>query len=165
MYQAVTAAPNLAEARLLLAELNLRSGAPDDVVEDLKKLTAAQPKRVEAYVLLGAAYLAKKDPAKATEAYAKVLEIAPTDARGPFFYGVALRAEGKNPEARSKFELALKLKPAYPEALSQLASISFIEKMPDEALERVQRQILLAPNSAALYEVLGGVHAQSTVRW
>ena len=45
LYQAVTAAPNLAEARLLLAELNLRSGAPDDVVEDLKKLTAAQPKR------------------------------------------------------------------------------------------------------------------------
>ncbi len=30
--------------------------------------------------------------------------------------------------------------------------------MPDQALERVQQQIRLAPNSAALYEVLGGVH-------
>src|SRR5262249_33977902 len=70
----------------------------------------------------------------------------------------ALRAEGKKPEAISQFELALRLKPAYPEALCQLISISLIEKMPDQALERVRRQILLAPNSAALYEVLGGVH-------
>jgi tetratricopeptide (TPR) repeat protein len=50
------------------------------------------------------------------------------------------------------------LNAAYADALSQLVSIAFAENMPDRALERVQQQIQLAPNSAQLYEVLGGVH-------
>lgn len=158
LQQVAMAAPNLTEARLLLAELNLRAGAPDAVVEDLAKLIVEQPRRVEAYMLLGSAYRAKRDAAKATQTYAKILDIAPTDPRGPYFEGVALRAQGKVAEAKQQFESALKLNAAYADALSQLVSIAFAENMPDRALERVQKQIQLAPNSAQLYEVLGGVH-------
>ena len=54
-------------------------------------------------------------------------------------------------------EAALKLKPDFSEALIQLATIDIREKALDRALARVEKQISLAPKSAALQQVLGGV--------
>src|SRR3989442_1335799 len=156
--EATTANPNFTEAVLLQAELDIQTGAVQPAIEALEQLVAKQPNEARGYLGLGAAYLAKRDPAKAAEAYRKVVALAPKDPRGPHYLGIALRMQGKTAEAKREFEASLALAPGYVEPLAQLVSVAFAEKKPDLALERVQRQITLVPNSGELQFLLGEVH-------
>jgi tetratricopeptide (TPR) repeat protein len=144
------------DAALLLADLHLQSGAVEPAVEILEKLLAKQP-NFQGYVLLGTAYMRKREPAKAAEAFRNIVTRAPKDPRGPYLVGLVLRAEGKRAEARKAFEEALTLLPDYVEPLAQLVALSFDEQRPDQALDRVQRQLLRAPKSAGVLFLLGGV--------
>ena len=66
--EAVTIAPNFADAvLLLLAEITIRAGAAQSAIEDLERLLARQPKASAALVLPGSAYLAKREPGRATD--------------------------------------------------------------------------------------------------
>jgi tetratricopeptide (TPR) repeat protein len=109
-------------------------------------------------VVLGSAYLAKRDAVKAAEAYRKVVALTPKDPQGPYLVGLALRAQGKITEAKQEFEASLALAPGYLGPLAELAAIAIAERKPDEALARVQRQIALVPNSGELQFVLGDVY-------
>jgi len=156
--EATTTNPDFTDAVLLQAELDMQAGAYQPAIEALEQLVARQPNEIRAYVGLGAVYLAKRDPVKAAGAYRKVVALAPKDPRGPHLLGVALRVQGKNAEAKKEFEASLAFAPGYVEPLAQLVSIAFAEKKPDVALERVQRQITLVPNSGELQFLLGQVH-------
>ena len=70
--EATSIAPNFTEAVLLLAELNIQTGAVQPAIEDLERFVARQPKVFQAHVLLGSAYLAKREPVRATEAFRKL---------------------------------------------------------------------------------------------
>src|SRR5262249_41184032 len=129
--------PNFTDAALLQAELDIQAGAHQPAIESLEKLVAKQPGEVRAYGLLGSAYLPKREPAKAADAYRKILALAPKDPRGPHLLGVALRAQGKNTEAKKEFEAALALAAGYVDPLTQLVTMAFVEKRPDVALDRV----------------------------
>ena len=63
-----------------LAKLNIQTGAVDPAIEGLEAFLAKQPDSVQAQGLLGAAYLAKREPAKAVEEYRRVA--APPRTRG-----------------------------------------------------------------------------------
>src|SRR5207249_9312593 len=82
--ESTTYDPNFTDAALLQAELQIQGGAHEPAVEALEKLVAKQPGDVRAYVLLGSAYLAKRDPVRAAAAYRKVMTLAPKDPRGPY---------------------------------------------------------------------------------
>jgi tetratricopeptide (TPR) repeat protein len=150
-------AADFPDAALLLADLHLQSGATEPAIEILEKLLSKQPK-FQGYVLLGTAYMRKREPAKALDAFGHIVTRAPKDPRGPYLVGLVLRAEGKRAEARKAFEDALALLPAYVDPLAQLVALSFDEQRPDQALARVQRQLTLAPRSAGAFVLLGGVH-------
>jgi tetratricopeptide (TPR) repeat protein len=124
-------------------------------IEDLTRLVAAQPRLVEGYVLLGAAHLMKKEPARALEIYRKLAAIAPKDPRGPYFVGIGLLATGKRDEARKSFQDALTLAPVYVEPLVQLVQLDLTEKKPEAAVSRIQRQIAAVPTSGPLQHLLG----------
>src|SRR5262249_60892133 len=64
----------------------------------------------------------------------------------------------KNVEAKREFEAALALAPDYVDPLAQLVAMAFAEKQRDAALDRVKKQIALAPRAAGLYDLLGTVH-------
>jgi tetratricopeptide (TPR) repeat protein len=156
--EAISAAPNLTEAVLLLAELNIQAGVVQPAIEDLQSFLARQPSVVEAHRLLGLAYLAKRDPARATEAFRKLQALGPKDPSGFYLEGIGLRAQGKTAEARKEFEAALSLAPGYVEPLGQLAGMALAEKQPDAALSRVTKQAVLVPQSGGLQYLLGMVH-------
>jgi tetratricopeptide (TPR) repeat protein len=158
--QATQIAPNFAEAVLLLAELDLQAGAPQPAIDALQKLVARQPNDVRTLALLGSAWLAKGDAAKAAETYQRMVALAPNDPRGAFFMGRALRAQGRLAEARRQFELALERAPGLIDPLNHLVAMSFAEKRPDAALERVQRELARTPKSPGLQVVLAAVHLQ-----
>ncbi len=127
-------------------------------IEDLEKLLAREPRAVEAHVLLGAAYLAKRDPVKAMAAFRKIGEIAPKDPRGPYYVGQALVAQGKRAEGRKELEAALDRAPGYVEPAVLLVRLDFADKRPDAALARVQKQAERAPRAGAVQHLLGRVH-------
>src|SRR5439155_26547877 len=92
---ATSVAPNLTEAVLLLAELNIQTGAFRPAIEDLERFVARQPTVFEAHMLLGRAYLGNGEPVKATEAFRRLVTLAPKDPRGPYLVGIGLRVQGK----------------------------------------------------------------------
>jgi putative PEP-CTERM system TPR-repeat lipoprotein len=156
--EAISAAPNLTEAVLLLAELNIQAGTVQPAIEDLQSFLARHPGVVPAHSLLGLAYLAKREPARATEAFRKLQALDPQDPRGFYLVGIGLRVQGKTAEARKEFEAALSRAPGYVEPLGQLAGMAFAEKQPDAALSRVTKEIALSPKSGGLQYLLGMVH-------
>jgi len=95
------------------------------------------------------AYLAKKEPARAAEAFRRLMTLAPKDPRGPYLMASHLQAQGKLAEAKREYEAALDLAPSYVEPLARLTSIAFAEKRPDVALSRVTKQIALARSQEA----------------
>jgi tetratricopeptide (TPR) repeat protein len=155
--EVISVAPNFADATLLLAQLNLQVGAAQPAIEALEKLVGTQPS-LRAWELLGSAYLVQREPGRATEAFRKFVAVAPRDPRGPYLIGLVLVSEGKQAEAAREFEASLALAPDFAEPAAQLASLALAGKRPDAALDRIKRQIALAPTTGGLYQVLGFVY-------
>ncbi|HEX5529442.1 MAG TPA: tetratricopeptide repeat protein, partial [Methylomirabilota bacterium] len=138
---------------------NLQAGAVQVAIDDLERFIRIQPKAVPAYVVLGAAYLAARRPGEAVEVGRKLATAAPRDARGPYLMGLGLGAQGKRAEARQQLEASLTLAPQALEPLAQLVSLTLAERQPAQAVERVKKQIPLAPNSAPHQLLLGETYA------
>jgi tetratricopeptide (TPR) repeat protein len=142
----------------LLAELNIRTRRLDTAIEELEDVIEKNPKATRAYVLLGGAYLAKKETVKATETYRQFAQLAPDNPQGPYLIGLGLRAQGKTNEARNSFIQAVSRKPEFIEPLTQLVSLDLSEKRSEDALARVKKQLELSPQSLGLHMLLGRVH-------
>ena len=145
------------DAALLLADLHLQTNAPEAAIEVLKPLIAKHP-GFQAYLLLGTAYLRKKDPVNAAAAFETIAQKAPTDPRGPYLVGMALLAQNRPADAKKKFEEALVLAPDAVEPLGQLAELAFAERQPDAALDRVEKQMARAPKSGAIPILAGRLY-------
>ena len=158
LQDAKTNASGFVDAQLLLAELNIRTGNIDPAIEELEGIIEKQPKTGRAYVLLGGAYLAKKEAVKATETYRQFARLDSKNAQGPYLVGLGLRAQGKSKEARAAFTEAVSMRPGFVEALEQLVALDLNEKRSDDALALVQKQIELSPQVIGLHMLLGRVH-------
>jgi len=158
---AVARTPMLAEAVFLLAELQLQSGDTVGAGIGLKAYLQQQPRDPRAWEALGKAQLRGRDAAGAYFAFAKTVELAPASPRGPYLVGLALRAQGKPAEAKQQFEKALAMAPGFTEPLEQLATMSFVDKNPQAAITRIERQALLEPKSASLQYLLGRAYQAS----
>ena len=71
---------------------------------------------------------------------------------------IGLLAQGKSAEARKEFEAALALAPGFVDPLTQLIALSFAERQPDAALDRVRKQAALLPKSGTHQFLLGETH-------
>jgi len=107
--------------------------------------------------LLASAYLVQNDPAKAIETYRRLVELFPKSAERHFALGVGLMAGQQNSDARKELETALSLAPDHVEAVRMLANLDLLEKRPDAALARVQKQIEVAGRSPKLVLLLASV--------
>ena len=150
--------PDLYDPRVRLAELDVRSGDFQSAIDNVEALLGKGVKEPVLYLLLGSAYLGKKDPIKAETALQKYLEKSPRDARGKYLFGLALRGQGKKAEAVRYFEEALNASPPVMDSLAQLVSIDIADKNLDSALKRITKQIEISPANAELYQLLGRVH-------
>ena len=150
--------PDLYDPRVRLAELDLRSGDFQSAIDNVEVLLGKGVKEPVLYLLLGSAYLGKKDPVKAGAALQKYLEKSPEDARGKYLFGLALRGQGKQAEAVRYFNETLNATPPVLDSLAQLVSIDIASKDLDSALKLVTKQIEISPANAELYQLLGRVY-------
>jgi tetratricopeptide (TPR) repeat protein len=156
--EALDAVPGFPQATILLASMNLKNGAYQLVIDDLERFLKEGTESSDARVLLGTAYLARNEPARAAEIFAKITEIDPQSPKGPHYLGVAALARGKTQEAKDKLEAALALSPGYLPALAQLVSILNKENAPEAAIARVEKEAERAPNSGEIQVLLGNLH-------
>ena len=155
--QAISADPNYADAILLLAEINLRTGHPDMVIAPVTDLLRKAPALPRARALLADAYrlLGRLDDSAA--AIREQIKLAPDDPQPQIFLGLILRQANKNVEARKALEKAAELAPENPMPVDQLVELDLLDKNFDAARQRVQRHFQKAPDSAGAHYLEGKI--------
>jgi prepilin-type processing-associated H-X9-DG protein len=153
-------APNSPQASMLLAELQIRTGQAERAVPVLESVLQRQPSPV-AFRLLGMAYMAGQNYARATPAFMQYQELAPTEAEAPFRIGTSLLSERKIPESLDSFEKALTLDPAYVEPLAAIARVYAGTERLGAALQRVKAQMAKIEPTGQHHYLLGQLHMAS----
>jgi len=69
--------------------------------------------------------------------------------------GIAYHQMQQLDNARKSYELAIRLKPDYPEAINNLGTVYYARKSFSRAIRYYQRALKYAPNSASIYSNLG----------
>jgi tetratricopeptide (TPR) repeat protein len=149
--------PGDPEVRISLGKIYLANRRPDEAMREAKLVLASDSRNADALDLLASAYLVQNDPAKAIETYRHLVELFPKSAERYYALGVSLMAGQRNSDARKELETALVLAPNHVEAVHVLVNLDVLEKRPDVALARVQKQIAVAGRSPKLVLLLASV--------
>src|SRR5437773_4851566 len=104
--QAIALNPNYADAILLLADINLRSGHGEAVIEPMTRLLKRSPELRSAALLLAAAYGSLDRFDDAAVITGEQARLAPRDPQAQMAFGLTLRQAKRNDEARQAFEKA-----------------------------------------------------------
>jgi tetratricopeptide (TPR) repeat protein len=157
--RAIALNPNYADAILLLADINLRSGHGEAVIEPMTRLLKRSPELRPAALLLAAAYGSLDRFDDAAVVTGEQARLAPRDPQAQMALGLTLRQAKRNDEARQAFEKAAELAPDSLWPFDQLVELDMLEKHFDAARERIQRQFQKTPDSAAAHFFEGKVFA------
>jgi len=115
--------PDHINANLLLSNILVLQGKPQQALEILNKVTATDAVNVEAYLRKAKLYLIMKDYNNCAAAVEKILSIEPENADAYYIKGVALDENGESSKAVEAFRRAVMLNPAHYDALMQLGFI------------------------------------------
>ena len=149
--QVISINPNYAEAILLLADINLRSGHGEAVIEPMTRLLKRSPELRPAALLLAAAYGSLDRFDDAAVVTGEEAKLAPRDPQAQMALGLTLRQAKRNAEARQAFEKAAELAPDSLWPVDQLVEVDLREKHFDAARQTIQRQFQKTPDAAAAH--------------
>ncbi len=90
--ESLTINPNLIQARIVLGEIGLRTGDLDTAIEEGNKVIQANSNNLRAHLILGNAYLGRRDTEKATQHFQEMVRIDPKDPTGSYQLGVTALA-------------------------------------------------------------------------
>jgi tetratricopeptide (TPR) repeat protein len=155
--QAISISPNFADAIVLLAETNLRSGHGEMVVEPITNLLRKRPDLRSAAFLLAAAYgsLDRFDDAEAV--IRDQVRLAPQDPQPHTALGLTFRQAKRNDEARQAFEKAAELAPDNLWLVDQLVELDLLDKHFDAARQRIHRRFQRTPDLPAAHFLEGKI--------
>jgi tetratricopeptide (TPR) repeat protein len=157
--QAVSLNPNYADAILLLADINLRSGHGEAVIEPMTRLLKRNPELRPAALLLAAAYGSLDRFDDAAVITGEEARLAPRDPQAQMALGLTLRQAKRNDEARQAFEKAAELAPESMWPIDQLVELDLLEKHFDAAQQRIRRHFQKTPDSPAAHFFEGKILA------
>ena len=155
--QALTLDPKYADAILLLAEVQVRTGNAAPAITSLQQLLKQQPQIVPAQLLLADAYRIQGSLDGAVQIYRGLEKAYPTNSVLPLLLGATLLQQKNIAGARAEFDQALKLAPDNIQALEQVVNLDLTEKQYTAAQQRLQQQIAQNPKSAALQLLMANV--------
>ena len=155
--QVISINPNYAEAILLLADINLRSGHGEAVIEPMTRLLKRSPELRPAALLLAAAYGSLDRFDDAAVITGEEAKLAPRDPQAQMALGLTLRQAKRNDEARQAFEKAAELAPDNLWPVDQLVELDLLEKHFDVAQQRIDRHFQKTPDSPAAHFFKGKI--------
>lgn len=154
----VKANPESPEANKIYGEFLARKGQYKDAIEPLEKATAAMPKAGDAFALLAHSYHMTRSYEDAKDAYAKAVELNPSDIGIKSNYGLLLGMSG-DAEKGAQVLAALTSTPGYKSAAG-FANYGWVlsrmkpPKAP-EAIAAYKKAIELDPKNGGLFYGLG----------
>jgi tetratricopeptide (TPR) repeat protein len=157
--QAISTNPNYTDAILLLAEINLRSGHGEMVIEPMIGLLKKSPDLRRAALLLAAAYGSLDRFDDAAVILHEQARLAPQDPQPEMALGLTLRQAKRNDEARQAFEKAAELAPDNLWPVDQLVELDLLGKHFDAARQRIRRQFQKTSDSPAAHFLEGKILA------
>ena len=157
--QVISANPNYVDPILLLAEINLRSGHSEAVIEPLTRLLNRNPELKPVALLLAAAYGSLDRFDDAAVVVSEQAKLAPRDPQAQMALGLTLRQAKRNDEARQAFEKAAELAPDSLWPVEQLVELDLLDRHFDAARQRVRRQFQKTPDSPAAHFFEGKILA------
>lgn len=144
--------------RARLGAVHFASGEGDEAVQDLEMASAMDPSRYQADLGLVAIHLARNQPDKALAAARALEKKQPDNPVTHNVMGAVHIAKRDLASARSSFERALELRPAFVPAARSLALLDLREKKPEAAKDRFRAVLAKEPNNeqalAGLAEIL-----------
>jgi putative PEP-CTERM system TPR-repeat lipoprotein len=153
---AINLDPKFHEATLRLAEIKFGKGIPAATVDLLVPLLKEQPQLASAQYLLASAYLAQQQRSQALEVYRRMTELFPKDPKPSFLLGRML-GQSEATAARKAFEKSTEIEPDYLPAVEALVDLDLVDKIPEVALDRVQKLIDGNPKLAQPWAIRGKV--------
>jgi tetratricopeptide (TPR) repeat protein len=157
--QVISTNPTYANAILLLAEINLRSGHSEAVIEPITRLLKRNPELKPAALLLAAAYGSLDRFDDAAVVVSEQAKLAPRDPQAQMALGLTLRQAKRNEEARQAFEKAAELAPDSLWPVEQLVELDLLDRHFDAARQRIRRQFQKTPDSPAAHFFEGRILA------
>lgn len=128
-----------AETQLLLGAMKLRAREFTAAIENFKRAAELNPDLPEVHSYYGRALRATGDTPAATVQFRAELQRYPNDFVSNVEISALLKQEGKLDEARKCLAAALRVRPADPGALYQVASINVIEGKNEQARAELER--------------------------
>ena len=156
---ALTLSPDFSEAMFMLAQIDLRSGRPEEVVPAMKRLLEKRPGLIRASTTLAEAYQMLGRPAEAIEVMARVADADPKNIDHQIRLSQMLAQTGRLDAARTVATKALETAPTNAAAVSQLVDLDLTTKDVAAAQQRVTNLIAASPDSAAPLVIQGRIHA------
>lgn len=150
--------PNFRLARLSLAELQNRTGAPDAAISNLQELLKRNRGDLKAYLLLTQSHVLKKEFAEAERILKAVVEEMPQNTEAHRQLGVLGLLNRNFATARKEFKEAWNLEPESELLLQQVVTTYLMDKQAEGASDFLQGQIAGRPRDAFLYHQLAQVY-------
>ena len=150
--------PNFRLARLSLAELQNRTGAPDAAISNAQELLKRNRGDLKAYLLLTQSHMLKKEFAEAERILKAVVEEMPQNTEAHRQLGVLSLLNKNFVTARKEFEEAWSLKPESELLLQHVVRTYLMDKQAEGASDFLQEQIEGRPRDAFLYHQLAQVY-------
>jgi tetratricopeptide (TPR) repeat protein len=154
---AVDLYPDRTDLRLLLADYDLRSNAPDEAMKSLDEAIRRKPQDPSAYLAKARLQAARKDSAGAQRTLAALKDAAPDAPVGYFQSGMLFGSEEKVDQAVKQLQTAIAKAPNAVEPRLALVSLLVREKRFDQAAAAAQQAVDAYPNSYLARVLLGEV--------
>jgi tetratricopeptide (TPR) repeat protein len=158
IYRMYKAAPASYRADELSGNVFETQGKYGEAVAEYRKAIAKNPKAINLHYKLGRAILMQSHDPSALEAARKEfiaeLSLNPSDAVAEYQVAQILATQQKTSDAAPHFERAAKLRPDFAEAVIAVAKLRSEAKRYDEAVQLLQRVIVLQPRSEAAHYAL-----------
>ncbi len=154
--EAVRLDNSFAPAYVELAKMKLQSGDAAAAVHYAENAARANSRMPDALLVLGNAYLARKDSQNAIATFEKLVAMLPDNPlaleRLGFAYG-RRRPISQRPSLSWTLQSVIDLKSGL--ALTTLTRLYLQQHQADKAIQKINQQVAQYPNNPVLYEILG----------
>jgi len=135
--------PQLAEARMALAQSAQRAGKKARAIDEIRAALILKPDW-ELAALLGGQYLEAEAPREASTLLSQFLTRNPNARAARMALGRTLAAENRFAEAAEQFQIVLRAEAGNLDAIYSLGLLAYQAKQPDQAEEYFKRYLTLA---------------------